>query len=117
MKLGDAIATVAQPIAHSIDAVAGTNVSGCSGCKKMREDLNSGMSVSDAIYERWFKAKLKGETMKYQITIVVDADKFSDAILKSESIGEVINAQAKPAPPTPQARPAPQVPHMVQRAG
>lgn len=44
-ELGDLVASVAQPIAKAIDAVAGamgvkTNVSGCGGCKKRREKLN-----------------------------------------------------------------------------
>lgn len=118
MKKGDAIHYVANPIAKGIDAVLGTNASGCSGCKKMRENLNQGMSVADAIYERWFAAKQKGETMTYKITVTVDAGKMSDAVLKAESIGKVFSVQENPTPPTPQARPAvQQVPHMVQRAG
>ncbi len=103
MKLGDAIASVAQPIARGIDAIARTNVAGCSGCKKMRDNLNSGMSIQDAIYQRWFAAKQRGGQMKYQIVVVVDAEKSSDAAAKAESIGEVISVQARP---TPQARPA-----------
>ena len=117
MKTGDAIHAVANPIARGLDAVLGTNVSGCSGCKKMRENLNQGMPVADAIYERWFAAKQKGETMKYQVTVVIEADKFTDAVGKAEAIGEVINAQVKP--PVPQARPAapqPQI-HGLQRTG
>lgn len=38
--LGDLVATVAQPIARAIDAVAGTNIKGCGGCKKRQEALN-----------------------------------------------------------------------------
>lgn len=102
MKTGDLIHSLANPIARSIDAVAGTNVSGCSGCKKMRENLNDGMSIGDAIYERWFKAKQQGEIMKYyQITVVVESDTFAQAVEKTASIGEVLNAQVKPAPPRP----------------
>ena len=106
MKKGDAIAAIAQPIARTIDAVAGTNVSGCSGCKNMQNNLNSGMSLSDAIYERWFKAKEKGEKMKYQITVVIDAEKFTEAVGKAEAIGEVLAAQVKPAPPQRQPQPS-----------
>jgi len=112
MMLGDKIASVAQPIARTIDRVSETNVAGCSGCKKMRDNLNSGMSLIDAIYERWFKAKEKGEKMKYQITVVVDADKFADAVSKAEAIGEVLNAQVKPVPPP---RPQHQMGTVVQR--
>ena len=98
-NLGDKIAAVAQPIARTIDSAIGTNVAGCSGCKQMRENLNSGMSLTDAIYERWFKAKEQGGKMKYQITVVVDAENFTDAVQKAEAIGEVLNAQVKPVPP------------------
>jgi hypothetical protein len=38
--LGDLVAAVAQPIARGIDAVAGTRVAECGGCKKRREALN-----------------------------------------------------------------------------
>ncbi len=98
LGLGDRIARIAQPIARSIDAVAGTNAGGCSGCKKMQQNLNEGMSVADAIYERWFKAKQEGENMKYQITVVVDAEKLSEASAKAEAIGDVLSVQVKPIP-------------------
>ncbi len=107
MRTGDVVHTVANPLAKGIDAVLGTKVAGCAGCKKMRENLNQGMSVADAIYERWFKAKQQGEKMKYQMTIVIEADTFTKASEKAESIGEVISAQVKPAPPVPQSRPVP----------
>jgi len=38
--LGDVVAAVAQPIAGAIDKLAGTNVSGCSGCARRRNNLN-----------------------------------------------------------------------------
>ncbi len=106
MRLGDAIAVVAQPIARGIDAVAGTKVAGCSGCKKMRNNLNEGMSLQDAIYQRWFTAKQKGENMKYQIMVVVDAEKPSEAAAKAESIGEVLSVQVKPVPQPRPVQPA-----------
>lgn len=40
IRLGDAVAMVAQPIAKAIDAVAHTNLQNCGGCKKRREMLN-----------------------------------------------------------------------------
>ncbi len=103
-NLGDKIAAIAQPIARGIDAMAGTNINGCGGCNKMRDNLNAGMTLTDAIYQRWFAAKEQGEKMKYQMTIVVDAEKVSEAATKGESIGEVIAIQPRP---TPQARPQP----------
>lgn len=51
-NLGDRIAAIAQPIARMIDAVAGTNVAGCGGCKQMQANLNAGMSIPDAIRHR-----------------------------------------------------------------
>lgn len=41
LGLGDAVATVAQPVAKVIDAVFHTNVQGCGGCKKRQEALNN----------------------------------------------------------------------------
>lgn len=38
--LGDMVAKVAQPIAAIVDAVAGTNLKNCGGCKQRREKLN-----------------------------------------------------------------------------
>ena len=38
--LGDAVASVAQPIARAIDRVAGTKIAECGGCKKRRAALN-----------------------------------------------------------------------------
>ena len=98
-NLGDKIDLISQPIARVFDAVTGTNVAGCRGCKKMRENLNSGMSLTDAIYERWFKTKQEGEKMKYQIVLVVEADKLSEAVSKGETLGEVIAVSQKPEPP------------------
>ncbi len=107
MKLGNAISTIATPIARALkmDCIdPETNqLRPESGCAKMRANLNAGMSVQDAIYQRWFAAKQQGEKMKYQITVVVDAEKPSEASAKAESIGEVLSVQVKP---TPQQRPA-----------
>ena len=38
--LGDVVAAVAQPVARTIDAVAGTNIAGCGGCAKRQALLN-----------------------------------------------------------------------------
>lgn len=48
IKRGDRIEAIAQPIAKALDKVAGTNLSGCSGCKKMRDRINAGMTVTEA---------------------------------------------------------------------
>ncbi len=107
MKVGDAIATIATPVARvlKMDCIdpETQQLRPESGCAKMRNNLNAGMSVQDAIYQRWFTAKQQGDKMKYQMTVVVDADKVSEAAAKGETIGEVISVQARP---TPQQRPA-----------
>ncbi len=107
MKLGDSIAAVATPIASALKMPCidpETNqLRPESGCAKMRDNLNAGMSVQDAIYQRWFAAKQQGEKMKYQITVVVEAEKLSEAAAKADSIGEVISVQARPTS-TPQTQ-------------
>lgn len=37
---GDVVSIFAQPVAKAIDAVAGTNLQNCGGCKKRRQALN-----------------------------------------------------------------------------
>ncbi len=68
----------------------------------MRDNLNGGMSIQDAIYQRWFKAKQEGEKMKYQVSVVIEAEKLTEAAQKAEAIGNVLSIQARPEP---QARP------------
>jgi len=57
MKKGDAIAAVAQPIARGIDYFLKTDLQNCSGCHKMQSNLNNGMSLADAFYDRFFEKK------------------------------------------------------------
>lgn len=57
MKKGDAIAVVAQPIARTIDWAFHTDLQNCSGCKKMQQNLNTGMSLADAFYDRFWPQK------------------------------------------------------------
>lgn len=54
--LGDKIERVAVPIARAIDKVVGTNIVGCKGCKKMKERLNTGMPLREAL-----RLRIKGE--------------------------------------------------------
>lgn len=44
--IGDVVHKIAQPIAKSIDRVAGTNIQGCGGCKKRREALNKAFPLN-----------------------------------------------------------------------
>jgi hypothetical protein len=109
-NLGDKIAFVAQPIAKGIDRVIGTNIQGCSGCKQMQDNLNAGMSVTNAIYERWFKTKQQGGKMQYQVTVIVESETLTRAAGKAETIGEVISIQARPQAIQQPARPGSPVP-------
>jgi len=38
--LGDAVASLAQPIARAIDRIAGTDIEHCASCAKRRATLN-----------------------------------------------------------------------------
>lgn len=38
--LGDVVAAVANPVARTIDRIAGTDLQNCKGCDKRREDWN-----------------------------------------------------------------------------
>jgi hypothetical protein len=61
MKTGDAIASVAQPVAKTIDYWLGTDIQNCGGCHKMQQNLNAGMSIADSFYDRFFKPEQKEE--------------------------------------------------------
>ncbi len=104
MKTGDLIATIAQPIAKGLDAVLGTDVQGCSSCKKMQANLNSGMSLTDAIIERLKKKEL----MQFIITkqILVEATTPEEAATK-EGPTVSLNVQPKPQSQVPQIMPMP----------
>jgi hypothetical protein len=39
--LGDVVAAMAQPVARTLDAVAGTNIAGCGGCARRQSLLNA----------------------------------------------------------------------------
>jgi len=41
MRLGDKVHSIAQPIAHAIDEVFGTEIQGCGSCADRREKLNN----------------------------------------------------------------------------
>jgi len=44
--IGDVVHKIAQPIAKSIDMVAGTKIQQCGGCKKRREALNKAFPLN-----------------------------------------------------------------------
>lgn len=108
MKRGDIIAAGAQPIAKGIDWIFGTDTQNCGGCKTMQNNLNSGMSIADAVIARWFIGKQQtGEKpmgQPYVITeqtVIEDANSPGDAIAKKmagEGQSIAINAQVRPQP-------------------
>src|SRR4029077_13234630 len=96
MKTGDAIATVARPIAKAVDATFGTDWLNCLGCKRMESNLNAGMPLWDAFYDRFWGPKEEIDkppenfilaTMDFVVTktqqIAVQADNLEQAIQKS----------------------------------
>lgn len=55
LPLGDMVAAVAQPIARAADAVLGTSVANCGGCKSRQAKLNSvGQSISETVRKHLF---------------------------------------------------------------
>lgn len=97
MQKGDAVAAVAQPIARRLDALFRTNVAGCSSCKKMQNNLNSGMSFSEAIYER-FKRKEKMEFIVNR-SIKIEAVSPEEALQKTQPAqGTSMAFNVNPAP-------------------
>ncbi len=110
-NLGTKIEHIAKPIARGIDAIWGSDLAGCSGCGKMRDNLNAGMSVQDAIIERWFSKKLKGENMQFQIQIIVEAEGVAQAVTPDAiAKGTIISVNPRPAQPQrPQQPPRPPV--------
>ncbi len=94
MKTGDAIHSIANPIAKGIDALWGTDLAGCSGCSKMRDNLNAGMGFWEAV-----KQRIKGEPqMQFQIQTVVEAESVQEALAKL-SEGTVISITPRPQQP------------------
>ena len=93
MKPGDALATVAQPIARGMDYVFGTDIKNCQGCKGRRLHLNS-------IYDHFFNKQTKGPTqMQFILTkqIAVEADSPEEAVAKI-SEGQTISLSVNPRP-------------------
>jgi hypothetical protein len=43
---GDIVTAVAQPIAKAIDAIAGTNIQNCGGCKQRQDELNKAFPLT-----------------------------------------------------------------------
>ena len=109
MKTGDAIATVAQPIAKAFDWAFNTNVAGCSGCKQMQSNLNAGMPLHLAIYDRFFnKQPTENNNMQFVVTrqIAVEAETPEEAVAKIAD-GQTISLSVNPRPQPMVQRPQP----------
>lgn len=104
-NLGDKIAKVAQPVAKTIDAIWGSDLENCSGCKKMQTNLNRGMSLTDAIWDRfWPKQQQRGNNMQFQVNIqvLIEADTAMEALDKVKPTNGIIigfNISPRPQPP------------------
>jgi hypothetical protein len=101
MKTGDVIATVAQPFAWTVDSVFGTDWQNCNGCHQMRNNLNSGMNLADAFYDRFWPQPENGN-MEYIVTkqIRVEAETPEEAVAKmaeGQTIGLNVNIRPQPA--------------------
>jgi hypothetical protein len=124
MKKGDVIASVAQPIAKVSDYFLGTDLQNCAGCNKMKTNLNAGMSLADAFYDRFWPTKQKMENkqeieeIEYTavIQVSVKAKTIGEAFagLQTGTIIAVNSLQPRPTRPQPQqAALRPMMPGMI----
>jgi hypothetical protein len=116
MKKGDSIAVIAQPIAKTIDYFLGTDIQNCTGCKKMQNNLNAGMSFRDAIYDRFWPSSNNNHqeenNMQFIITkqIAVEAETPEEAFTKiseGATISLSVNARLQPGQMPGQVPPRP----------
>ncbi len=66
------------------------NLSGCSGC--------GSNGTSEQIYNTWLKAKEKGEGMKFQFAVVIEADTYKEAVAQVPDEFEILSGGVKPEP-------------------
>ena len=94
MNIGTKIETFAKPIARGIDAIWGSDLANCSGCNKMRDNLNAGMPFTQALSERFWPKK--GQKMVFVIQLDVgEADNVEQA-LKQVAQGTTISVNPNP---------------------
>jgi hypothetical protein len=121
MKLGDAIATVAQPIARGVDRVFRTDFQNCPGCHQMQADLNAGMSLVEALKNRFWQRKVKMEfivTEAISQPYLIEAETAQEALQKRKNgEGKVLPNRSEhftvglaPKTPEPPQRPQPEKP-------
>ena len=107
-KLGDFFHSVAQPVAKTIDAVAGTDIKNCSGCAARRAMLND---LSDKVFDIfWSSDSVKTtSTMQYIVSkqIAVEANSPEEAVANAATKGNMISLNVTARP---QQQPIPQHP-------
>ncbi len=75
------------------------NLSGCSGC-----------GSKDAVYETWLKAKKTGEKMKFQFSVVIEAENYKQAVSKFPDDFEILQGGVRVEPKPTVTPPLPTVP-------
>jgi hypothetical protein len=117
MKIGDRIASIAQPLARSIAAIWGSDLVNCLGCAQRRDLLNENRYL-DA-FRTFFDSKQPTEEnkMQFQVQIVVEAEGVAQAITPEIiSQGTIISVTPRPQQPQAGVRPGMQVaPHTPQQ--
>ncbi len=63
------------------------NLSGCKGC-----------GSNGSVYETWLKAKETGEKMRFQFSVIIEADTYKQAINKIPDEFEILQGGVKPQP-------------------
>ena len=79
--LGDVVASVAQPIARTIDRLFGTNVAGCGGCSKRQEQLNEWGSR--------FRSWMRGEKTEAVPLILTNKQSPGDVVVMTGVVREL----------------------------
>jgi hypothetical protein len=105
MKTGNAIASIATPIARMIGAdcidPATNDLRPESPCAKAKRRLNNGENPFTVMYDRFFSST-KGEVMKFRIMVEVEAER-SSAIdqkkIEDSCGGEILAINPVAAPP------------------
>ncbi len=111
MKLGNAIATVATPIARALNLPCidpeTKQLRPESGCAKRKDMLNQGLYV-DAVYNLfWSTNNTKETNMQFIIQIAVEAESVEEALQKKAE-GKTLSVVPRPQPQVPPTAMKPQ---------
>lgn len=113
MKVGNAIATIATPIARALHLPCidpeTRQLRPESRCNKARLALNEGR-FADAFYDRFWPVNQQtngGNQMQFIITIAVEAESVEEALQKKAE-GKTMSVQPRPQPAQRPATPVPQ---------